>query len=375
MTQSIAPKVWEVGDAYFDHDAIAGAEPYGCGHIQDTYRLVVQHPSGEPSRYILQRLNRNVFPDPVAMMENICAVTDFMREKLQTGLYADAGKALTVVPTRLGASYYMDSTGEYWRIYDYVEETITYQLPDSEAIFGEAARTFGAFQMLLADFPAHRLHEIIPHFHDTPARAAQLEAAIAGSAADRAQAAKEEIAFARERYEAAGQLMSLQREGALPLRVTHNDTKLNNVLFHEKTGKGLCVVDLDTVMPGLVASDFGDAIRFGANTALENEQDLSKVSLSLPLFEAYTKGYLEKAGAMLRPLEIETLALGALTITLEIGMRFLADYLNGDVYFKIHYPEENLTRARNQFALVRDMEKKRGEMESIVTRYGRRYAQ
>ena len=369
MSSIIAKTAWNVSDAYFYGDTIASISPYGCGHIQDTYLVITHDGESADAKYILQRLNRNVFPHPVIVMENICAVTDFIRGKLsQNGRDSDR-EVLKVIPTRTGQSYHVDDSGEYWRLYNYVDDTITHQLPDSARIFEEAARAFGDFQLLLADFPAETLHETIPHFHDTPARAMQLETAVNNNAAGRLASVDYEISFARARYEKAGMLMEMLRDGLLPLRVTHNDTKLNNVLMDASTGKATCIVDLDTVMPGLVAHDFGDAIRFGANTAMENEPDLAKVSLDLHLFEAYVRGYLRTAGHVLKKSEIETLPLGAWAMTLEVGMRFLADYLNGDVYFKIHYPDENLVRARCQFALAQDIERKEKEMVAIINRY------
>lgn len=233
----------------------------------------------------------------------------------------------------------------------------------------EAGRAFGEFQSLLCDYPADTLHETIVDFHNTPVRFAQLREAAEKNAAGRLSQVEAEMAFAAQREADGSLLMDLLREGKLPLRVTHNDTKMSNVLMDNETGKAVCVIDLDTVMPGLTAFDFGDSIRAGASTAAEDEADLSKVHFDLDLFAAYTEGFLSAAGDALTPLELQTLPDGARLMTLEVGIRFLADYLNGDVYFRTAYPEHNLVRARNQFQLVREMEEKRAGMDAIIQRY------
>ncbi len=353
----------EVLEAYFGQKEVT-ATPYGSGHIQDTFLV-----DDKQNKFILQRINQRVFPDVVGVMENIIHVTSFLKEKLAKNGRDVTREVMTLCPTFDGKLYFVDGTGEYWRVYTFVEDTITYQLPDNEQVFYEAAKAFGDFQLHLNDYPAHTLVETIKNFHHTPTRVGQLEKALQGASSQRLETAKAEIAFAKERFSKADALVKQLDAGRLPLRVTHNDTKLNNVLMDRETGRGLCVIDLDTVMPGLAAYDFGDAIRFGANTAQESEADVTKVSLNMGLFKAYVKGYLEKTAAILNNEEIDSLPLGAKMITYETGLRFLADYLNNDVYFKISFPEENLVRARNQFALVGDMENKWEQMQRAVDEY------
>ncbi|NLI21580.1 MAG: aminoglycoside phosphotransferase family protein [Clostridiales bacterium] len=333
------------------------AEPYGSGHINIT-RLVC---TDAPHRYILQRVNRHIFRDVPALMENIHAVTRHLAAK-----DPDPRHVLTLVLTHEGAPYAMDAEGEYWRVYEYVGGGICLNRAETTDDFYQSAVAFGHFQMQLADFPARTLHETIARFHDTPARFEALHAAADADVVGRRAGVAEELAFAYAREAGAGELMRLLRAGRLPLRVTHNDTKLNNVILDEVTRTPLCVIDLDTVMPGLVANDFGDSIRFGASTALEDEKDLSCVRLSLPLYETYVRGFLGACGDHLTPLERETLPLGAKLITLENGVRFLTDYLDGDHYYAVHRPEHNLDRCRTQFQLVADMETHWAEMNAAI---------
>ncbi len=334
-------------------------EPYGSGHINRTYLVVTD----APHRYILQRINRRVFHDVPALMENIHAVTRHLAKK-----DPDPRHVLTLVPTVDGQPYLRDAEGEYWRLYEFVGGGVCLEAAASAEDFYQSAVAFGRFQMLLTDFPAQTLHETIARFHDTPARFAAFRAAVDADAAGRKRDAEREIAFALAREGEAGTLTSMLARGELPLRVTHNDTKLNNVILDEKDHSPLCVIDLDTVMPGLVANDFGDSIRFGASTAREDEKDLSRVSLSLALYETYAKGFLSVCGAHLTARERETLPWGAKLMTLENGVRFLTDYLQGDTYYAISRPEHNLDRARTQFALVADMERKWAEMNAVIAR-------
>ena len=263
----------------------------------------------------------------------------------------------------------MEAEGEFYRMYDFVHDSICLDAPETDEDFYQSAVAFGSFQRQLADFPANELSETIPRFHDTPNRYRALRAAIEKDALGRAASCREEIEFALTREADAAVMMNLLAAGELPLRVTHNDTKLNNVMLDAKTRKPLCVIDLDTVMPGLAANDFGDSIRFGANTGAEDEKDLKKISLSLARYEAFARGFLEACGMALTPKEIETLPWGAKLMTLECGVRFLTDYLEGDTYFRIHRPEHNLDRTRTQFALVADMEKKWTQMCDIVKEF------
>jgi len=333
-------------------------EPYGNGHINETFLTV----HGE-RRYILQRMNTNVFPDPDGLMENILGVTAHIRSKAT----ADKERAsLTVIPTLDGKPYYRDADCSCWRLYDFVEGTVTYETVRSAEDFRKCAEAFGVFQRQLADYPAEKLHESINNFHNTPWRYENLIKAAQKDALGRLSDVKEEFEFAKARKNFCEIFENARKEGRLPLRVTHNDTKLNNILFDEKSGAPICVIDLDTVMPGYSVNDFGDSIRFGANTAVEDETDLSKVKLDLSLFEAYAEGFIKGCNGSLTEAELDLLPEGAMMMTLECGMRFLTDYLDGDVYFRIHREKHNLDRARNQFALVADMEKKLGEMKAIV---------
>lgn len=344
----------------FSRDTLLRVEAYGEGHINYTFAAWYRAADGTEYRRLLQRINTYVFTDPVGLMDNIVRVTTYLRKTV------GERETLTVLPTVDGKTYYTDSEGNCWRCYVFIEDATTYQKIEKDADFYACGETFGRFQQLLADFPADELCETIPHFHDTPGRFAALHRAIDADKAGRAAQVADEIAFLLAREEDAGALMRGLGDGSLPTRVTHNDTKLNNILIDNATGKGLCVIDLDTVMPGAAAFDFGDCIRFGASTAAEDETDLSKVEMDLHLFEVFTRGYLSTAGAFLTPAELDSLSIGAKLMTLECGCRFLTDYLEGDVYFRIHYPEQNLDRARTQLKLVADMEQKMDEMQRIV---------
>ena len=337
--------------------------PYGNGHINDTYLL--QTGEGELA-YILQRMNPSVFKSPRLLMENITGITTFLRHKIETeGGDPDRG-TLTFFPTHDGRSYYIDESGIYWRLCYFIRNTVSYDRVMRPEHFYQSARAFGHFQKQLSDYPAHTLHETIPDFHNTPARYERFERAVSSDRMNRAEEVRKEIEFLRARKEFTHTLTDMQADGRLPLRVTHNDTKLNNVLFDQATGEAVCVIDLDTVMPGLSVNDFGDSIRFGANTGAEDEQDLSRVSCDTELFRLYTKGFLEGCDGSLTKNEIAMLPAAAKMMTLESGIRFLTDYLEGDVYFKIHRPGHNLDRCRAQLKLVADMEEKRDVLEQIV---------
>ncbi|MCK5128738.1 MAG: aminoglycoside phosphotransferase family protein [Clostridiales bacterium] len=336
---------------------------YGNGHINDTY-LVIMKEKG--IRYILQRINKHVFAHPDEVIENIAGVTAYIRKEVEK-LGGDVNReVLNLIPTVDGSNFYFDEDEQYWRVYLFVERTNTFQLPDTPAIFYESARAFGNFGALLADYPCEKLNVTIPGFHDTPWRYKQLRHALKDDVRARAKEVERELEFVFEHEKEASILREMKENGELPIRVTHNDTKLNNVLFDDKTDKGVCVIDLDTIMPGLSVYDFGDAIRFGANTSEEDEEDLDKCELSLPMFRAYTEGYLECAKDALTEKEITMLPEGAKIMTLECGIRFLTDYINGDIYFRVHYEKQNLRRARNQFKLVSSMEEKWQDMCAIV---------
>ncbi len=338
------------------------------GHINHTYILEFRQEKGNMQRYILQLINTHVFRNPDQLMHNIVGVTQYLRELiLKTGGDPER-ETMTVFHTKDGKTHYVDDNDRCWRCYNYIEDSYSCQAIDEPKTFYNAAQAFGRFQCLLADYPSHTLYETIPNFHNTVSRFQALETAVKQDLAGRAANVRDEIEFAFARRNDTGILLNLVEAGRLPLRVTHNDTKLNNVLFDKASGTGICVVDLDTVMPGLSLYDFGDSIRFGANTAAEDERDLSKVSLSLELYEAYCAGYLSEAGKSLKEEEIRQLAFSGKLMTLECGMRFLTDYLNGDTYFRIAYDDHNLVRCRTQFALVKDMEEKMDEMNAITQR-------
>jgi len=330
---------------------------YGNGHINETYLVV----DASARSYILQKINKTIFKDPVSLMQNVSAVTTYLRK-----LDPTPNRTMTLVPTKDGQQWLVDSEGEYWRVYDLITHSICLEKAETAEDFKESGFAFGDFQRRLADFPAHTLAETIPNFHDTPNRYIAFRNAVKADACGRAASVQREIDFCLAREAYAATLMDAQAKGDLPLRVTHNDTKLNNVLLERNTRKTLCVVDLDTVMPGLSVTDYGDSIRFGASTATEDEKNLDSVEMSLALLEAYTEGFLAACGKSLTKPEIAHLADGAKMMTLECGTRFLTDYLQGDVYFRTHYKEQNLDRCRTQFKLVADMEAKWSDMQKII---------
>lgn len=345
------------------------AQPYGYGHINDTYAVYVQQ-NGEVRRYILQRINDYVFKNPVALMGNIIRVTRHLRQKIQATGGNVERETLNVVPTVDDKMFYRSPEDNYWRGYIFIEGAQTYQnVTDMEHIYN-AAKAFGRFQAQLSDFPADQLHEVIPNFHHTRKRFETFVAAVEADPVNRAFGVKEEIAFIEARADEASLLVDMQARGELPERVTHNDTKFNNVMIDNETGEGICVIDLDTVMPGLALYDFGDAVRSAGNSASEDERDLSKVHIDLEVYEHLTRGYLDAARDSLTPTEIEYLPFGAKLMTFENAIRFLTDYLQGDVYYKIHREDQNLDRCRAHLQLVRDMEAHFDEMIAIVRRYG-----
>ncbi len=337
---------------------------FGKGHINTTYLISCQNPQGKTIKYVLQAINTYVFKEPEKLMDNIIRVTDFLRSK-----EPENRGILNMIRTLDGNGFYRDNDGKCWRMYVYVDDALSLESVGLPNDFYEAAFAFGKFQRDLSDFPAQTLYEIIPDFHNTERRYSDFLNAVERDEQGRAAGVKKEIEFVKSRAEFYGLLNQKYAEGKIPLRVTHNDTKLNNVLLDKATRKALCVLDLDTIMPGFSVTDFGDAIRFGANNAIEDEKDLSKVWLNLELFEAYTEGYLKGCDGRLNGEEIMLLPEGAKMMTIECGMRFLADYLNGDVYFRTTYPKHNLVRARTQLKLVEDMENKMDAMKQIVSKY------
>ena len=359
--EELCSKINEALDAYFGN-SVRSYEPYGNGHINDTFLVICG------KRYIMQRMNHQIFTEPEKMMDNILGVTNHIRKKT-----AEAGEdtercTLTVVPTLEGASYFKDSIGSYWRLYDFVEGTVTHETVESPADFYTCAKAFGKFQRQLADYDAKKLYPTILNFHCTPVRYDNLMKSVEKNISGRADSVRAEIDFAMARKDFVRVLEEAREQGSLPLRVTHNDTKLNNILFDSASEEPICVIDLDTVMPGYSVTDFGDSIRFGANTAAEDETDLSRVSLDMELFELYAKGFIEGCDGKLTDSELDLLPEGAIMMTLECGMRFLTDYIDGDVYFRVHREGHNLDRCRNQFALVADMERKLPQMREIINR-------
>lgn len=344
-------------------------ERYGSGHINDTFAVYFRNEEGERVRYILQRMNHDTFKNPIQLMENIAGVTSFIGEKIKKNNGDVHRETMNIVPTKDGKMYFKDSIGSFWRAYVFIENATTFDIVENPEDFYQSAIAFGHFQELLADYPAHTLHETIIDFHNTPIRFNNFMRAVEEDILGRVQEVITEIDFVVKREKDVHELMDLYADGKLPLKVTHNDTKLNNVMIDNKTGKAICVVDLDTVMPGFSVNDFGDSIRFGANTGAEDEPDLSKVNLDLSLFDIYTKGFLEGCRGSLSETELDMLPVGAKMMTLECGMRFLTDYLQGDTYFRVHREGHNLDRARTQFKLVSDMEQHWNEMIEIVNKY------
>ncbi len=342
--------------------------PFGSGHINDTY-LVRSLLDGKEVKYALQRINHNIFKDPVAVMENVVAVTDFLKKKIMDNGGDVKREVINLISNKNNTVVYKDSNGNYWRGYHFIDGATSYDLVEREEDFYQSALGFGNFQNLLSDYPAETLNETIKDFHNTPVRFENFKKAVEEDVCGRASSVKNEINFVLSHKDFVGILMDLLNNNQIPTRVTHNDTKLNNVLIDNATGKALCIMDLDTVMPGLSVNDFGDSIRFGASTASEDEKDLSKVNFDLNLFEIYTKGFLEGCKGSLTDVELDMLPVGAKMMTLECGMRFLTDYLQGDTYFKTSYDTHNLDRARTQFKLVSEMDKNWDKMKEIVDKY------
>lgn len=348
---------------------ITALEPFGSGHINDTYAVYIQNRPKPKIGYILQRLNTNVFKKPQEVMQNIMGVTEYLKSEMEKEGTYSCRCTLHFLKTIEDQPAFYDQQGMPWRSYIFIENSFCYDKSPTPEVFYESACAFGNFLRLLQNYPAETLHETIPHFHDTRKRLDDLKLAIEQDSFDRVKNCQPEIDFVLERTQDCSLLVDMLEKGELPLRVTHNDTKLNNVLFDETTKEAICVIDLDTIMPGLSLNDYGDSIRFGATDASEDEQDLSKVNFNLDLYDIYTKGFLETAGAALTANEKAMLPQGARIITLECGIRFLTDYLNGDTYFKTDRVNHNLDRSRTQFKLVSDMEQVFDQMQQIVEKY------
>ena len=345
---------------FLGEEEIAKIEPFGEGHINRTY--FVETAGGK--KYIMQMINNSVFKDVEGLMNNICRVTGFIEEK-----HPGETKTLNFIPADDGKYYVIDEDGHYFRMYVFIDNAHTYQVADSTDLLEKLGDAFGDFQNMLLDFDASKLVEVIPDFHNTVKRYEAFEKALEENLSGRADTAAEEIAFVKARKNICGTYVDRIASGELPLRVTHNDTKMNNVLFYDGSNEAACVIDLDTIMPGVVHYDVGDAIRFGTATAPEDEQDLSKLHFDINLYEAFIKGFLGQCGKTLSKAELDLIPFSGIMLTFECGMRFLTDYLNGDTYFRTAYAEHNLVRTRTQFKLVYEMEQQFTEMKKILEKY------
>ena len=337
---------------------------FTSGHINTTC-LVSFFENGKINEYVLQKINKNVFKNPEQVMENIVSVTEFIKNKIANSNQTSS-RVLSFCQANDGQFFSIDENGDYWRMYNFVDKSVTFDSTSNAMILEETGRAFGEFQYFLSDYPIDKLNIIIPHFHNTVNRYLALKNVVETNPVGRLEKVSGIVESYLELEEVATQMYKMQKNNELQLRVTHNDTKCNNVLFDQNTNKHLCVIDLDTVMPGLIGFDFGDAIRFGASTATEDETDLSKVKIDLNKFRSFANGFLNEVATRLTQKEKETLALGAITMTLECGARFLTDYLDGDNYFKIGYENHNLDRAKCQLALAKDMIKNYSKLNEII---------
>ncbi|MFV1858222.1 MAG: phosphotransferase enzyme family protein [Anaerolineales bacterium] len=364
----MGPDLSTIAERFDFEGEFISASPYGHGHINDTYAAEFNG-DGAIRRYILQRINHHVFKKPSGLMDNIETVTTHLRQKIT----ADGGdperETLTLIPTVGGKCFLRTETGDYWRAYIFIENAKTYERIESLDHVYSAAWAFGNFQNMLSDLPANLLTETIPGFHNTKKRFETFLQVVDADDNNLAQTAKEEIEFVLGKGDQTSILVDLIEQGEIPERITHNDTKLNNVMIDDETGEGVCVIDLDTVMPGLSLYDFGDSIRSFANPAPEDERDLSNVQFDLEVFDRYTQGYMEAVRETLTPSEVEFLPLSAMLMTLECGIRFLADHLQGDTYFKTQRENHNLDRCRTQFKLAQSMEEQFEEMVRIIEKY------
>ncbi len=354
---------YEISDVIRHFAAAVDIASHGNGHINDTY-LADCSP-----KCILQKINTSVFKNPTTVMENIVNVTEHLKKKIRASGGDENREILRVIKTIDGADFYTTPDGDCFRMFNFIENSVCHDIVENPNQLFEAAKAFGKFQNMLADFPAEKLYETIPDFHDTKKRFEKLKSAIAEDRLSRLGLVRAEVDFALAREADTSVIVDAIADGSVPVRVTHNDTKLNNVMFDATTDKAVCVIDLDTVMPGSLLYDYGDALRFGASTGAEDEVDLDKIEFDLELFEAFTKGFLGEVGDKLTERERELLPLSAKLMTYECGIRFLTDYLEGDTYFKIHRENHNLDRARTQFKLVADIEKKMEQMTAIVAKY------
>ncbi len=357
-----------IADHFGITGVIAHTEEIHSGNINRTFLVAVQQADTQ-KEYVFQRINTFVFKKPEEVMDNILKVTEHIKAKLLTAHGCYDRRVLSFLVGHDGKPYYYTASNKhFWRVYEYINHAVAYNQVIKPELFYEAGRSFGEFQDWLSDFPAQSLAEIIPNFHNTPERYKTFHRSVEQNAVGRRTQVEDEIRFLLDREAECSVLEEKLQTGEIPYRVTHNDTKINNILFDCHTDKAICVIDLDTVMPGTALYDFGDAVRYGASTALEDERDLSKVSFNLELYEQFTKGFLESMGDSMTEAEIALLPQGAKIMTLELATRFLADYLDGDVYFKTNSDDHNLVRARTQIQLVRDIEAKWDQLQEITAR-------
>ena len=367
--EELCAKISEALAAYPFEGEVSEYCPYGNGHINDTFLVTTTL----NNKYILQRINHEVFKKPWEKMKNMVGVCEFLREKIIARGGGPMRETLNVMKTKNGENFFKDSIGSYWSVTYFIDGARTYDLAESPEDFEQSGVGYGRFQKLLSEYPADTLFETIPQFHDTPNRLEKLKDAIARDPLGRVKEVQPEIEFILAREADCSALINLNKEGKLPLRVTHNDTKLNNIMIDDATRKAICVLDLDTVMPGFSVIDFGDSIRFGAATSVEDEPDLSKMNFDINLFDTYARGFLSECGDVLTDCEYDMLPMGAKVVTLETGIRFLTDYIEGDTYFRIHYPEQNLNRTRTQLKLVSDMENKWDDMKKIIEKHRKNF--
>ncbi len=352
-------------ERFFGKNHLAELLVCQTGHINHTYFLRING-GDRPGHHVLQKINGNIFKKPELVMENIEKVTSHIKNKYEQLQKNPSRRVLSLVPTVTGEKWFVDEKNTVWRTYVFIENATTYDVAQSPDQAYQAAKAFGEFSSLLSDLPIDELHETIPDFHDTPKRFEQFEDALSNASAERIASAESEIGFANSRKHITSVLIDCIADKTMKLRITHNDTKLNNVMIDDNSDAGICVIDLDTVMPGLALYDFGDCVRTATSTGEEDEQNLDLIEMDIKMFEALVRGYLESAGDSLSPKEIELLAFAGKLITYEIGLRFLADHLNGDIYFKTHRDNHNLDRARVQFKLVQSMEEQEEAMNDIV---------
>ena len=345
--------------------SLTRVETFGNGHINETYCVTCQTTQG-PVRTVLQRINKNVFKTPVQVMENCQRVTEHISAKLKATDPSLAARQLTIVKTRDGQTYHEDIEGQVWRMVNLIEQAVTFEIIETPSMALETARMFGWFQRMLTDLPGPALHETIPDFHNTPMRFKAFQEVLRKDPCNRAIGAKPEIDFIQEQADICDVLLDQVDQGHIPVRVTHNDTKINNVMLDEGTHQGVCVIDLDTVMPGLSLYDFGDMVRTATSPTEEDEQDLAKITMRMPIFESLVQGFAQETHSFLTPVEKKHLAFSGKLITFEQMIRFLGDHLAGDTYYKIHREHHNLDRSRTQMALVQSILAQEDSMNVLV---------